>query len=305
MNSITFDPSTGRHSFTGPNGKPYSSINKSHIESTFARFYGQDAEKKDYVEAANNEVVEDVISDEEIGENIKTKFAVLDLMTQAAIDGNNRSMIVSGNAGLGKSYSIVQAFKKSDSRHKIIKGFITPRQLFETLWNYKKEGDVLIFDDCDSIFENETSLNLLKAATDTSEERTIDWMTSKDAFSADGSEIPSGFVFEGAIIFITNKDFNKEIEKGTKLSVHFEALRSRSHYLGLGMYTNREKIVRIKQIVQASDEDELVKEEIINFIVDNQNKMTELSLRVVNKITDLITINPFGWKNLAKVTLMK
>lgn len=301
MNTITFDPVTGRHSFTGPNGKPYSSINKSHIESTFARFYGDNTPK----EEQSFEAEEPTFTDAEIGEQITTKFAVLDMMTQAAIDGNNRSMVVSGNAGLGKSYTVVQAFKRSDTRHKIVKGFITPRQLFETLWNYKKEGDVLIFDDCDSIFENETSLNLLKAATDTSEERTIDWMTSKDAFGADGSEIPSGFVFQGAIIFITNKDFNKEIDKGTKLSVHFEALRSRSHYLSLGMYTNQEKIVRIKQIVEASDEDELVKEEIISFIVENQNKMTELSLRVVNKITDLITINPIGWKALAKVTLMK
>lgn len=76
------------------------------------------------------------------------------------------------------------------------------------------------------------------------------------------------------------------------------------------MDTTREKILRIKQIVAAGmlndyefTEDEV--EEIVSFIVDNKDKLRELSLRMVLKIADLRKSFPSSWQSMAKTTCMR
>jgi hypothetical protein len=76
------------------------------------------------------------------------------------------------------------------------------------------------------------------------------------------------------------------------------------------MDTEREKILRIKQIVGDGMLDEyefeqVTVDEIVNFIDANKTKLRELSLRMVLKIADLRKSFPTTWTAMAKTTCMK
>ena len=76
------------------------------------------------------------------------------------------------------------------------------------------------------------------------------------------------------------------------------------------MDTNREKILRIKQITRDGMLDkyeftDTTKDIIIDFIEQNQHKLRELSLRMVLKVADLRKSFPNNWESMARTTCMK
>jgi hypothetical protein len=76
------------------------------------------------------------------------------------------------------------------------------------------------------------------------------------------------------------------------------------------MDTDREKVLRIKQIVEdgmldSYEFEPVVKDEVVDFIVENRGRMRELSLRTVLKVADLRKSFVTNWKNMAEVTVMK
>jgi hypothetical protein len=163
-----------------------------------------------------------------------------------------------------------------------------------------------VFDDCDSVLLDDLSLNILKAALDSGSKRMIHWNTDSHMLRREG--VPDSFEFKGGAIFITNIKF--ENVRSKKLKDHLEALESRCHYLDLTIDTEREKVLRIKQIVEDGMLDTYefepeVKDEVVNFIIDNRSKMRELSLRTVLKVADLRTSFAEKWKEMAAVTVMK
>jgi hypothetical protein len=121
--------------------------------------------------------------------------------------------------------------------------------------------------------------------------------------------IPDRFEFKGAAIFITNIKFSHI--KSKRLKDHLDALESRCHYIDLQMDTTREKILRIRQIVGDGmldaydfEEQEVARDEILDFITLYQNKLRELSLRTVLKIADLRKAFPTTWQAMACTTVM-
>lgn len=249
-------------------------------------------------------------SETQIAARIATRFQVMDMMANAAIDGNCRSLIVAGAPGVGKSFTILKAASKlSEERCSILKGAVSPTGLFQKLWKHRFDGHVIIFDDADDIFGNERSLNFLKAACDSSDERYITWASNANQIDEEGEEIPTTFEFRGSIVFISNKDFKGEIERETRLAPHFSAMVSRSHYIDIGIKSQRDYIVRIKQVVMNTsmlDEyEDRIRDEIVQFIEMNANKLNELSLRMVKKIADLTRIDGDNWRQIAEVTCFK
>ena len=254
-------------------------------------------------------------SDEAVMERIGERFDILDSMTQAVVEGVVRSMIVVGPPGVGKSFNVVKKLEEAnlfaaiqgDIRYEVVKGATTALGLYAKLYEYSREGDVLVFDDCDSILMDELSLNILKAALDTNKKRTIHWNSDSKLLQREG--IPNKFDFKGACIFITNIKFDSI--RSTKLRDHLSALESRSHYIDLTMNTMRDKLLRIKQIARTG---ELFKgynfengedQEILTFMEECQTRLREMSLRCAVKLADLRKTMPMNWKRTAEVTLMK
>jgi len=68
--------------------------------------------------------------------------------------------------------------------------------------------------------------------------------------------------------------------------------------------------LRIKQIVSEGmldryDFGDIQKDEVVEFITDNQDKLRELSLRMVLKIADLRKSFPNNWQSMARTTCMR
>jgi hypothetical protein len=250
-------------------------------------------------------------SDYEIRERLTKRFEALEIMSDATVTGKNRSLIVSGPAGLGKSYTIEQTvIKNADKVNSItIKGYVRPTGLYKTLYEHRHSNCVIVFDDADSIFADDVSLNILKGATDSTEKRTIRWLAETKMLDEEGEKLPRSFDFDGSVIYISNYDFDSFVDKGHRLSPHFEALISRSHYLDLAMKTKQDYIVRIEQVIEGGMlKDKLSYSEIkmiMDFIKQFKDNLRELSLRMVLKLTDLYKMDANKWQDLAKITLMK
>lgn len=275
-------------------------------------------------EPATDEFFEDAQVDEEVSETdteamdrIATRFSILDEMSAATINGDIRALIVSGPPGVGKSYGVEQQMEKASMfdrlaerkiRYEVVKGATTALGLYAQLYKFSDPKNVLVFDDCDSVLLDDLSLNILKAALDSGKHRKIFWNSDSNLLRREG--IPDSFDFNGSVIFITNLKFDNL--KSKKLQDHLEALQSRCHFLDLTIDTERDKMLRIRQVHRDADgglfsdyffeNDEA--DQVLDFMWENKDKLRELSLRMCLKIADLIKISPNNWKNLAKSTVM-
>lgn len=252
-------------------------------------------------------------TDEEIIEKLETRFQVIKMMAEAACLGQIKALVVSGAPGLGKSFTVLQALEDYDPEEKrtvICKGFTRATGLYKTLYQYRHKGNVIVLDDIDSAFGDPDSLNLLKAACDSTGKRRIHWGAEIRIQGDDGAVLPNSFEFEGSIIIITNYNFDAAIEQGSKLSGHFEALMSRSHYVDTAMRSQRDYIIRIKQVVEAGMLRDMglypeQEAELLEYIDENAGKLRELTLRMVYKLTNLYITSQKNWKKIADVTCMK
>ena len=260
--------------------------------------------------------VDTIETDEEVMARVGTRFEILNEMTLAAKEGSIRAMIVSGAPGVGKSYGVENTLEQHSMfdkltkvvKHEIVKGAMTPIGLYAKLFAFSEANNVLVFDDCDSILLDDLALNILKAALDSGSRRRICWNSDSALLRREG--IPDAFEFKGSVIFITNIKFDNV--KSKKLRDHLDALMSRCHYLDLTIHTTREKLLRIKQIAASGElfgekygfNDEEANE-VVQFVVDNADRMREISLRQTLKIADLRKMSPHRWQEIARVTCMK
>jgi len=250
-------------------------------------------------------------TDAQIDERIADRFEILDVLAEACTVGNARALIVSGPAGLGKSYTIEKRLSDWDPNeinHTVVKGYVRPTGLVKLLYSYRQAGNVIVFDDADAIFFDDVSLNLLKAVCDTTERRRVSWLSEGSLIDEEsGERVPRTFDFEGTIIFISNYDFDAMIDRGHKLAPHLAALVSRAHYIDLAMKSRRDYLVRIRQVIKQGLLSGLTtnqEDDVIKFIDSNHSRLRELSLRMALKLGSLRKQGGH-WEKLANVTCCK
>ena len=268
-----------------------------------------------YEDAGKAKVTEREETDEETIDRLRERFDMLEDMTRACKKGDVRAMIVSGPPGVGKSFGVekvlgrhdmIATLSESQPKYEVVKGAMSAIGLYCKLYKFADKDNVIVFDDCDSVFSDELCLNILKAALDSKKTRRIHWNT--DSFKLRNEGVPDSFEFKGSAIFITNIKFDNV--KSKKMRDHLEALESRCHYIDLTIDTEREKMLRIKQIT----EDGMLNEygfheskvdEIVDYVDINKKKLRELSLRSVLKIADLAKAFPDRWESMAENTVMR
>ncbi len=256
-------------------------------------------------------------TEDEAMSRIAGTFSMLDKITEAAAAGHVRGLVVSGPPGIGKSFGVekqldtANMFRKlegKDPLYEVISGGISAVGLYQKLYHNRAAKQVTVFDDCDEVLEDSEMLNLLKAALNSGEKRRICW--NKESRALLSADIPNAFDFEGSVLFLSNKDFDREIARGSRMSAHLSAIMSRCHVLDLEIGSMRDRLLRIKQIIRdgmlAPYEFTTAQEdEIVAFTFTNAEFLHEVSLRMVKKIADFVKASPLEWYEMAEATCVK
>lgn len=203
------------------------------------------------------------------------------------------SLIITGDGGLGKTYTVMETLKKRGLREEsigdyngdfvVVKGYSTPKALYRTLW--ENNGKIIIFDDADAVHKDPIGANLLKAALESSQKRVITW----GAEFAEREELPNRFQFTGQVIFISN----------LSLAKFPQALLSRSMKVDLTLSTE-EKVSRIEHVLNEIDADSSDKSAVLSFIKTHAAKFTDLNIRSAMNI--LMLRKQFG-ANFERISL--
>lgn len=248
-------------------------------------------------------------SEAELELEISERFEVMEKLYDAVSVGAIKSLIVSGSPGLGKSSSItshlIRREKSCGHTYSTIKGVATSKYVFEHLRDNAHENHIVLFDDCDDIFFDSSTLNVFKACLESGNKpRIVTWGSSR------GSSEENQFEFKGSVVFLTNVAFSK-MTKNDVLKSHLQALASRSHYFDVTLDTALETFIRIKQVSLNSDIlksrqlSESQVSEILEFIRLNLDNFVELSLRTIVKIADMYLYSPTDYKRLIAVTCFR
>ena len=250
-------------------------------------------------------------TDEEITEDIRARFSVFDECVEEVLCGTNTGLIVSGPPGCGKSYSVNTRRDRVKGEFKPTSGTITAFNLYMLLYAIK-DGGVAVFDDCDDVFKDQASLNILKKALDTQSKgvpKIISWLSESNILKQE--DIPKQFEFDGRILFFTNKDFDREIAKNNIMSDHYQALIDRTGYLYLNLGTRRRQFLRAKQICDDFDlfEENKVShsqgKEILEFVREHIDDWRLVSARLIVKICEHYVSLPKRWKERALTLYVK
>jgi hypothetical protein len=239
---------------------------------------------------------------------INKRFEFLEQMVTMIADGTMPSCVITGEGGLGKSYTVLKSLEtagftnitdlanfavgskinKSKS-YTVVKGYSTAKGLYRTL--FENNGMVIVFDDCDSILKDDVAKNLLKGALDSYSKRYISW----NADMRD-DDLPRSFEFTGSVIFVSNMAMDK-ID---------QAIRTRALCVDLSM-SEAQKLERMELIAKSQDflpeMSDMAKSQALAFLKDQVGKIPNMSLRSLIATTKIAATGNSDWKNLAKYVL--
>lgn len=202
------------------------------------------------------------------------------------------STVITGSGGIGKTTAVCKALAelglKEDTPDQptgdfiVIRGFSTPRALYDTLYQYKDR--IVVLDDADGIFKDPTAANIIKAALDDKKTRVISWGTSRE----DG-DTPSRFNYDGQMIFVSNLSINQ----------FPQAIVSRSQKVDLTL-TVDEKVEVIESVFNQVEATDKVKSEVMDFVKRYAHEAKDLNIRSATQL--LVLRNEFGadWERIAK-----
>jgi hypothetical protein len=171
-----------------------------------------------------------------------------------------------------------------------VKGFTSPRGLFETL--HANNGLLTVFDDCDSALNDPVTTELLKGALDSHHVRNISWLTATKA----KGHFPKSFRFDGQVIFISNR----------ALSAIDESIHSRSLVIDYCM--SRKEILEHMEAILPALESKATPEQrrsALEFIRDWAPIIKQLNLRTLISVLRIISAHPTSWERLAIYTVTK
>jgi len=244
--------------------------------------------------------------------NDKVKFLdetlddIYQISRKVAAGGFN-SLMISGRAGTGKTYSVEKALADEglviDDDFIMVSGAVSTIMMFKKMFQYRTK--VLVFDDCDAVFRDENGRNILKAALDTKKVRRISYLKKsglvfdpKD-FEMDpegefnmieNGMVPAYFDFAGRVIFISNLAKDKADPDG--------AIRSRSILIDVNPddATIMERIKVLLPYLEPRDMAMKDKLEIYEFM----KTANDVSMRTFVKAAGFKDADLPNWKRMTK-----
>lgn len=203
--------------------------------------------------------------------------------------GNSKGFLLYGQAGTGKSYCVMRAFREVDKPFVLMSGHITTLELYKFLYEHK--NDNIIFDDV-NLLENINNLNMLKACLNDNS-RIVSYHSSSNKL-----KIPSSFLFEGTIILLINSKQGQNED--------LKAVESR--ILNYEMKMDYNTIIKVMFEITKKDYKTLTFEErlsIVKWIKSNTSQATkDFSLRKLFQVFEIYLYNREEWEKLARKVLI-
>jgi hypothetical protein len=204
----------------------------------------------------------------------KKMFKNLERLTKMVGRGIQPSLVITGGAGLGKTYLVKKTLTdmglEEAKQFVHFKGRATAAGLFVTI--YENADKIIVLDDCDSVFKDVDAVNLLKAALDSYDTRKLSYISTKPLKDTYGDPVPRHFEFTGKIIFISNISQSKLDE----------AIKSRSFVADISMNTKQmfQRIDDLKDAMEPKIPNE-VKEKALAIMKSLEKKYegVEINLR--------------------------
>jgi hypothetical protein len=262
----------------------------------------------------NNPIVQEVCD----------RFNTVYKLSKIFVSGSSaqKGLIISGDAGTGKSYYVQKAFIDANVVDQVdynkSKSF-TEAALYVKLYLNRNPGDIIVFDDCNLEGMTgggfKTLIDLLKGATEmTKGERILGWERASTNQLMKEHNVPHEFDFQGSIVWITNSKFS-QLQK--KFDSHWEAIQSR--FIQIPIYLNdQEKLMYTLYLIEdigmltgdtcqtkeGGYPDEIVKL-TTKYIRNNYKFMSNVTARVAAKIADTIEQFPNDWETIIENQMIK
>jgi Cdc6-like AAA superfamily ATPase len=206
--------------------------------------------------------------------------------------GAINSFIVTGSGGIGKTTAVTNALTELELNedtpnnpggdYMVIRGFSTPRALYETLYNFRDK--ILVLDDADQAWKDPLASNLLKACLDDKKVRIVNWNSSRE-----DTEIPTRFVYTGKIVFVSNLPIDS----------FPQAIVSRSQKVDLTLDID-EKIEVISHVFDKLDKPVQYKNDVLAFVREFATEAKDLNIRSAVSLFTLRENFGADWRDIAQ-----
>lgn len=225
--------------------------------------------------------------------SINERFDFMVEMVNMVLNAVSNSVVITGPGGLGKTSTVLRAIEAQGLEFTKLSGYSTPRGLYEFL--FRNNGNLIVIDDCDAVFNTEVGVNVLKAALDSYDERVVSWQGRETSTQDEDGAIPRSFEFTGRVIFISNWDAS-DIP---------QPIRSRALNIDLSM-TVQERIDRIEALLPALAQNVNIHmssaREAFALLVDNKGLCKDINLRTMLNLLRIRKTSG-NWESLAKFSL--
>ena len=222
------------------------------------------------------------------------RFEYVGMMVDMVAMGISPSVLITGLSGIGKSFIVRSRLEENGfvegQDYLKISGHSTPMGLYTLLHDHRDQ--CLVFDDCDSIFKEESSVNILKAALDSYDVRTVCWQSTRLP-----DELDPSFEFKGQIIFVSNLTADR----------FDEPTKSRTFVIDLQM--SRKEICEHMRNILPSLEPKLnmgIKSEVIDELEIRCDSFEQFNIRTFIKACRVYTVankNQKDWKKMLTVLI--
>jgi hypothetical protein len=237
---------------------------------------------------------------------IRSHYNNIATLVTAFVKGNTskRGLIVNGPNGGGKTEVVRHTLDLNKTKYHMINGSMTAPQLYIQMYKHARDSNqILVIDDTDVVLEDTEMCDLLKAALDTGQNKTVDYAkTNSAALRIAG--VPTSFVCKGRIILISNKLMSLH-NTTNRQAQSIKPVRDRCMYVPAGLspeWTAEAMTILYKnkmiRCFNESDLDECHKETILKFVSEEVKHLPGLSFRTLITCMDMFRIDPKNWRAL-------
>lgn len=212
-------------------------------------------------------------------------YTIKSLLLTVQVSDKMHALIVEGPAGWGKTTAVDEAMKQAGVNGVHLGAYSTPLNLFNFL--HQHSDKFVVIDDCAGLFNDQSSMSILKAATwGQSKGRVIRWGSTSSKAAIDE------FVFHGKLIIICNS---------FPTTPDADAVRSRSFPYRIDISIGRAKELLVKAATDKNWYPDTKKSQaVVKFLSSRltDSSITQISYRTLQMGYELAKHNTDQWESL-------